>query len=868
MKNSKLRLLGMSALVGAGLMATGPAGAYELRLGGVDITVDTTASVGVSMRVADRETKLLPEVNGGPADDKRKVFLSTTEMGTQANTNAACSLNGTLCMAETATVANSNFDSSINADDARLNFDSGDLTGGIFKATSDIEADLGSVRAFARVRAFYDAVLDSDSSFERTGLHDKAESEAVMHLDLLDAYIDYDTEIAGMPMLVRAGKQVINWGESTFVLGGNSVFSPIDVAAIRRPGAEIKEALLPVEALYTSISVSDSLTVEAYVGGHDSFIIDPGGTPFANSDAFNIGSKGNEENIFIGGGYSSGAGRVNCAATRDDSTTGAAVGASDGIGAFGRAIATFAENAADDKYGANCDNSAIDFRYKLGTDASKLGGGVAEQERIAYGDLYAIPRTDDIVDDAFDDVGLALRWYAENLNSTEFGLYYQKVNSRIPYFSVRSLGPQLGWTTMGQTTDQLNRITSTMGCMAANGGAASAVPGQPNYNAAYAAMTIADPYEIMGSSLDTTLSGYDFSSNAVISALNGGSGNYGTGYNSTANTLARAQEMVCKSWAAVHAQGDATFASNTSLAETGAMALAIGFPMEFMAEFPEVETIGASFATTLAGWGVQGEIAYREEMPLQVDTDSVVIAGVVGGCAFLNYGAGGDAVINASLGVEAPISTFFTALSTYNAEYGTDCSDKETLHSGHAAEEVYNWDIGTTATFSRSNPVVNALGADLAVFLTEFAGVVAPDYEDHGYIGAKDKLRAANICTSGSDLGLKGLFSLDTRDPSECRATSSAWGYVLFGQLQYNNVFGSSWGVKPTVVYTAGAEGMALRPAASWVEDQGRMGLSVTMDKGSSSLSTTIAYTDYFGDVVYNPDIDRDTVSVSMVYGF
>ncbi|MGC6534369.1 MAG: DUF1302 domain-containing protein [Parvibaculales bacterium] len=868
MYKSKLRLLSMSALVGAGLVAAGPAAAYELRLGGVDVSVDTTASVGVSVRVADRETKLLPEVNGGPADDKRNVFLSTTNMGTQANTNAACSLNGVLCMAETATVANSNFDSSINADDARLNFDNGDLTGGIFKATSDIEADIGSVRAFARVRAFYDAVLDSDSSFERTGLHDKAESEAVMHLDLLDAYIDYDTEIAGLPMLIRAGKQVINWGESTFVLGGNSVFSPIDVAAIRRPGAEIKEALLPVEALYTSISVSDSLTVEAYVGGHDKFIIDPGGTPFANSDSFNIGSAGNEEYIFIGGGYSSGAGRVNCDASRDDSTTGAAVGASNGIGAFGRDISTFAENASTNKTGADCDNSAIDFRYKLGTDSTKLGGGVAEQERIAYGDLYAIPRADDIVDDAFDDVGLALRWYAENLGSTEFGLYYQKVNSRIPYFSVRSLGPQLGWTTMGTTTDATNRITSSMGCMSTNGGAASAVPGQPNYSAAYTSMTIDDPYDIMGSSLDTTLSGYDWSGNATITALNGSTGNYGSGYNSTANTLARAQEMVCKSWATAFAQGDGTFANNAALMETGAMALAIGFPMEFLAEYPEVETVGASFATTLLGWGVQGEIAYREEMPLQVDTDSVVIAGVGGGCAFLNYGAGGDAVINANFGVEAPISTFFTKLSTFNAEYGTDCSDEETLHSGYATEEVFNWDIGTTATYSRSNPVVAALGADLAILLTEIAGVVAPDYEDHGFIGAKDKLRAANVCTSGSDLGLKGLFNLDTRESSECRATSSAWGYVLFGQLQYNNVFGTAWGLKPTVVYSAGAEGMALRPAASWVEDQGRMGLSLTADKGSSGVSATLAYTDYFGDVIYNRDIDRDTLSVSVVYGF
>ena len=147
-------------------------------------------------------------------------------MGTVGNLNAACSLNGTVCMAETATRANSNYDGSINSDDGRLNFDSGDLTAGTLKVVADIEADFGMARGFARVRGFYDAVLDSDSSFERSGINDDGEAEAIMHVDLLDAYIDVDTDIGDMPVLVRVGKQVINWGESTFVLGGNSVFSP------------------------------------------------------------------------------------------------------------------------------------------------------------------------------------------------------------------------------------------------------------------------------------------------------------------------------------------------------------------------------------------------------------------------------------------------------------------------------------------------------------------------------------------------------------------------------------------------------------------------------------------------------------------
>src|SRR5690606_24867069 len=40
--------------------------------------------------------------------------------------------------------------------------------------------------------------------------------------------------------------------------------NPLDVAAFRRPGSEVKEALIPVEMLYLSQALNDSLTVEAF----------------------------------------------------------------------------------------------------------------------------------------------------------------------------------------------------------------------------------------------------------------------------------------------------------------------------------------------------------------------------------------------------------------------------------------------------------------------------------------------------------------------------------------------------------------------------------------------------------------------------
>ncbi|MCZ7019367.1 DUF1302 domain-containing protein, partial [Salmonella enterica] len=80
--------------------------------------------------------------------------------------------------------------------------------------------------------------------------------------ELLDAFVYHNYSIGDLPGNVRVGKQVVSWGESTFI--GNSINSinPIDVSAFRRPGAEIKEGLIPVNMLFASQSLTNQLSVE------------------------------------------------------------------------------------------------------------------------------------------------------------------------------------------------------------------------------------------------------------------------------------------------------------------------------------------------------------------------------------------------------------------------------------------------------------------------------------------------------------------------------------------------------------------------------------------------------------------------------
>jgi hypothetical protein len=100
-----------------------------------------------------------------------------------------------------------------------------------------------------------------------------------------------------------------------------------------------------------------------------------------------------------------------------------------------------------------------------------------------------------------------------------------------------------------------------------------------------------------------------------------------------------------------------------------------------------------------------------------------------------------------------------------------------------------------------------------------------------------------------------------------CRATEVSSGFLVLAQLQYNNAFSTPITLKPTFVYSTGLDGMSPSPAGSFKEDQYRMSLSVDAEY-QSVWKASLGYTMYGGDVLYNRDIDRDTVSASLSYAF
>ncbi|RTT17055.1 DUF1302 domain-containing protein, partial [Pseudomonas aeruginosa] len=110
--------------------------------------------------------------------------------------------------------------------------------------------------------------------------------------EILDAYVYGSWHIGNMPLNARFGRQVFNWGEGIFYRGGVNTTNPVDAAKYRLPGSELKEVLMPVEALSFNIGLTDNLSMETfYQWNWKETRLDPVGTFFSETDLFADGGN-------------------------------------------------------------------------------------------------------------------------------------------------------------------------------------------------------------------------------------------------------------------------------------------------------------------------------------------------------------------------------------------------------------------------------------------------------------------------------------------------------------------------------------------------------------------------------------------------
>ncbi|AZE93058.1 hypothetical protein C4J95_0932 [Pseudomonas orientalis] len=181
------------------------------------------------------------------------------------------------------------------SDDGHLNFKRGETFSKIFKGIHDLELKYGDTGVFVRGKYWYDFELKDESRlFKDISDNNRKEGAKSSGGQILDAFVYHNYSIADAPGSVRFGKQVVSWGESTFIGGGINSINPIDVSAFRRPGAEIKEGLIPVNMFYVSQTLTDNLSAEAfYQLEWDQTVTDNCGTFFSQPDVISDGCSNN-----------------------------------------------------------------------------------------------------------------------------------------------------------------------------------------------------------------------------------------------------------------------------------------------------------------------------------------------------------------------------------------------------------------------------------------------------------------------------------------------------------------------------------------------------------------------------------------------
>jgi hypothetical protein len=380
---------------------------------------------------------------------------------------------------------------SVNADDGNLNYGRG-VASALLKANHDLELSYHNSGLFVRGFYFTDFV-NRQGNRKRTQLSDEAMRIVGEGGELLDAYVYFKPTLGDMPARFAIGKQVLSWGESTFIPNGINAVNPIDVAKLRTPGSELKEALRPLNMISASLSVTDKLTADFfYLLDWERTRVDPPGTYFSTNDFV---AKGGTK-VYLGFGAIS--------------------------------------------------------------DLSTLG---------------AIMRGSDRTPGNSGQWGVAFRYLAENLNNTEFGLYYMNYHSRLPVISANT------------PTVPVN------GALAAS-----------------------DAGAILGANT------------AFVTSLAGAVGP--TNVSSSLSTLigATLTGVPASALPAALQPFYATVAGVTGqLAQRELLrAAATG---QYLIEFPEdIHLWGASFNTNIGGVALQGEISYRNNQPLQVDDVELLFA--------------------------------------------------------------------------------------------------------------------------------------------------------------------------------------------------------------------------------------------------
>ncbi|SDK46422.1 Protein of unknown function [Pseudomonas indica] len=316
----------------------------------------------------------------------------------------------------------------INTNDGNRNFDTG-LVSEVFKITSDLEVTYENYGAFVRGSAFYDTQImdkrndyyDNNNPAQPSQSYPRDDRftydtrhTAGRNAEILDAYVYGNWDVGDMPLSARVGRQVFNWGEGVFYRGGVNTTNPVDAAKFRLPGAELKEVLVPVEAFSFNIGLSDNLSMEAfYQWNWKETAIDPAGTFFSETDLFAEG---------------------------------------------GNTAYTTQERLASPLF-QTAYPTLVNGGSLLGNPVSANFAGLQGTDYLDSNGVFKVANIGSDINAKNDgQFGVAFRYIAEELNSTEFGFYFVNYHAKEP-----TIYADLNSSYAGLDIDQMALLANLLG---------------------------------------------------------------------------------------------------------------------------------------------------------------------------------------------------------------------------------------------------------------------------------------------------------------------------------------------------------------------------------------------------------------------
>ena len=613
---------------------------------------------------------------------------------------------------------------------------------------------------FVRASGLYDFSVMGDH-VDRTPLSHEAKGVVGSYTRLLDAYGFWRFNLGSLPSELRGGRQVVNWGESTFIPGGLNSVDYFDVTALQVPGAELKQALLPDTMVLFNSQLSQNLSTQLlYLFTWHPDIIEPTGAYFSSND---IAGAGNNQKAVLG-------------------------------------------------FGAISD---------MGVDFSSLGGGLIP-------DFQSIPRRPDHKPSESGQYGINFKYYLPNFGQgTQLGFYFLNYTSRLPVVSLQTGSPA--------------GLGNALGAATAVGGAAQALAAGLPFAAAVATGAAAGQQ--------------------AAAAHNG-------------------------NLSAATAQQYATIGANTLLANNGNSAAVLNQAANIgqseynrtqglFAEFPQdIKMFGLSFNSQVqkTGTALQGEVAYRHNVPLQIDDVELIYASVTPFETQVIAPLAGQPATPPGHCVPSS-ATPITGCNQLGA-YAPGQTVK-----GYELKDTWHFDVTATQVFA------NVFKAAQAVLIFEVGADYVPGLEDkltggpQGF-GLRYDGPGTNLSGNPNLGGYPQFPAVNAQciktavpnplgqcfEPGSKFATTFAWGYVIAGRLEYDNVIGE-WNLLPHFTWVQDVNGVSPGPGGAFVNGRidTTLGLTATLH---NRWEIDVSYTNYGGAGQYNLLNDRDFIAASVKVSF